>query len=126
MYINIHRGARPVPLELPHFRGLIHNSGPRHMTKIQFYRNPSYYISFEPQFHADHFFLDYGSKINRTRVKIKNMMIIKGLPCRLSNEILPYRGKLRRGKVTKFFSSDENYPRRKFSPTKFSPIRYIN
>ena len=64
------------------------------MAKIQFYRNPSYYISFEPQFHADYFLLkDYGSKINRTRVKIKNMMIIKGLPCffekrSLSNEIL--------------------------------------
>ena len=36
---------------------------------------------------------------------------------------LPYRGKLRRGKVTKFFSSDKNYPRRKFSPTKVFPRR---
>ena len=34
---------------------------------------------------------------------------------------IPYRGKLRRGKVTKCFSSDENYPRRKFSPTKIFP-----
>ena len=30
---------------------------------------------------------------------------------------LPYRGKFRRGKVTKFFASDENFPRRKISPT---------
>ena len=36
---------------------------------------------------------------------------------------LPYRGKLRRGKVTKFSSSDENFPRRKFSPTKLLPRR---
>ena len=34
---------------------------------------------------------------------------------------IPYRGKLRRGKVTKFSSSDENFPRRKFSPVKIFP-----
>jgi len=28
---------------------------------------------------------------------------------------IPYRGKLRRGKVTKFWTSDEYFPRRKFS-----------
>ena len=30
---------------------------------------------------------------------------------------LPYRGKFRWGKVTRFFASDENFPRRKISPT---------
>ena len=34
---------------------------------------------------------------------------------------LPYRGKLRRGKVTKFSASDEIFPRRNFSPAKFFP-----
>ena len=38
---------------------------------------------------------------------------------------LPYRGKFRRGKVTKFFPSDENFSRRKISPTKNFPRRII-
>ena len=29
---------------------------------------------------------------------------------------MPYRGKFRRGKVTKFLTSDENFPCRKFFP----------
>ena len=43
-------------------------------------------------------------------------------PFKLKLEI-PYRGKLRRGKVTKFSSSDENFLRRKFSLTKLLPRR---
>ena len=38
-----------------------------------------------------------------------------------AGDSIPYRGKLRRGKVTKFSSSDENFPRRKFSPAKLLP-----
>ena len=38
---------------------------------------------------------------------------------------LSFGENFRRGKVTKFFKSDENFPRRKVSPTKFSPIRYL-
>ena len=34
---------------------------------------------------------------------------------------IPYRGKLRWGKVKKFSSSIENFPRRKFSPAKIFP-----
>ena len=36
---------------------------------------------------------------------------------------VPYWGKVRRGKVTKFWPGDENFLRRKFSPTKKFPRR---
>ena len=40
--------------------------------------------------------------------------------------VIPYRGKLRRGKVTKFSSSDENFPRRNFCPNEyFSPTNIL-
>ena len=39
--------------------------------------------------------------------------------------IIPYRGKFRRGKMTKFFASDENFPRRKIFPDENFPRRKI-
>ena len=41
-------------------------------------------------------------------------LILKAFPV---NSAIPYRGNFRRGKVTKFLASDENFPRRKLSST---------
>ena len=65
--------------------GIIHYGGPR---QNEGYRNPTSYISFEPEFHADHFLQkDYGSKINPKRVICKNMMASSRHPDWLKREI---------------------------------------
>ena len=38
---------------------------------------------------------------------------------------LPYRGKIRRGKLTKFSTIDEMFPRRNISATKFFPEEFF-